>query len=56
MTGAAPILSIFLKLNSNPNVNSKMTTPIWAQMSMLPASRTEGIYTKWGPAMNPATM
>ena len=43
MTGAAPILSIFLKLNSNPNVNNKIMTPICAQMSILPESCTDGV-------------
>lgn len=43
MTGAAPILSIFLKLNSNPNVNNKIMTPICAQISILPESCTDGV-------------
>ena len=43
MTGAIPIFSIFLKLNSSPNVNNRMMTPICAHNSMLPVSLTEGV-------------
>ena len=43
MTGPAPILTIFLKLNSMPSVNIRNITPMSAQVCMSAASVTVGV-------------
>ena len=56
ITAGAPTASNFLKLNSNPNENSRITMPICAQNSILTSVVTEGKSEKCGLAMKPATM
>ena len=56
MTGAMPILSIFLKENSSPNEKSRNMTPMSAQVCTSPLSITDMVYGMWGETRNPATM
>ncbi len=56
INGELPIFSIFLKLNSSPNVNIRKITPMSAQVLILAGSETDGVKLKCGPQMKPATI
>ena len=56
ITAEPPTLTIFLKLNSNPNAKSRKTTPMSAHTFTLALSITEGVKGMWGLAKKPATI
>ncbi len=56
MMGAMPILSIFLKEKSRPNVKSRNITPMLAHVSMFSWSTTDIVKGRFGETMKPAIM
>ena len=54
MTGAAPILAIFLNEKSSPSENSRNITPMSAHTCTLSLSTTDMVYGMWGDTKNPA--
>ena len=56
MTGAMPILRIFLKEKSSPSEKSRKMTPISAHVCTSALSITDMVYGMWGDTTNPATI
>lgn len=56
INGVLPILNIFLKLNSKPNVNIRKMTPMSAHVEMFVLSTMDGKNANWGPQRKPATI
>ena len=56
ITGAAPILSIFLKEKSRPREKSRNMTPMSAHVCTLALSITDMVYGMCGLTTNPATI
>ena len=54
MTGANPILRIFLNEKSSPRAKSRNITPICAHVSMFSWSTIENVNEKLGDTMKPA--
>ena len=55
-TGALPILSSFLKLNSSPREKRRKITPISAHVFIASASTIVSVKGMYGPARKPATI
>ena len=56
ISAALPTFSNFLKLNSNPRLNSRKMMPISDHWSTLSTLVTVGNRPRWGPTRNPATI